>query len=700
MDTRSVASRSCKCLFVALALASWFQAGQEAQGEPVLVPRGAGWRYLDNGSNQGTNWQELWYDDDAWGFGHAELGYGDAVDGRPETTIISSGPDPDEPTITTYFRRFFYVSDVTAFTNVILRLLRDDGGIVYLNGIEAFRSGMPDGPVDYQTLAAWPGASGADERRYFTGSIDPGLLVNGINLLAVEIHQVDFASDDLSFDLELVANVDPTAEPVTLVRGPYLQSGTTTNLIVRWRTLEEVESRVQFGLTDGALDWEVFDPLLTSEHVVTLTNLAPDTKYYYAIGTSRVTLAGGADYHFVTAPLAGKPTRIWAMGDSGTAAVGGQAVQMRDAYYAYAGSRPTDLWLLLGDNAYYCGTDSEYQAAIFDVFQLMLRQTVAWSTIGNHETYGPQINGQFAYFQIFSMPTGGEAGGVPSGTENYYSFNYGNIHFVCLDSELSGRQPGTPMLVWLQEDLAANTSDWTIAFWHSPPYSKGSHDSDNLFDNFGNLTDMRANIVPILESYGVDLVLCGHSHNYERSYLLNGHYGFSTSLTPSMILDAGSGRPDDTGAYLKPSTGPVANLGTVYIVAGSSGWATFPTGRHPAIYTQILRVGSMVIDINGNRLDAKFLRETGAIDDYFTILKGAPAEPVRFATFRIGEGQVSAWWKSLRGRTYRVEKATNLQHPDWVPVSNDIQATGATTSWSDFAAPGADICFFRVVQLD
>jgi 3',5'-cyclic AMP phosphodiesterase CpdA len=94
------------------------------------------------------------------------------------------------------------------------------------------------------------------------------------------------------------------------------------------------------------------------------------------------------------------------------------------------------------------------------------------------------------------------------------------------------------MLTWLKADLEANSRDWLIAFWHSPPYTKGSHDSDNLFDNLGNMTEMRENAVRVLESYGVDLVMCGHSHIYERSYLINGHYGFSDSLEPEMIKDA------------------------------------------------------------------------------------------------------------------------------------------------------------------
>jgi len=75
------------------------------------------------------------------------------------------------------------------------------------------------------------------------------------------------------------------------------------------------------------------------------------------------------------------------------------------------------------------------------------------------------------------------------------------------------RATNSPMANWLRADLDANTNQWLIAFWHHPPYSKGSHDSDDEIE----LIEMRQNIVPILEAHGVDLVVCGHSHNYERS---------------------------------------------------------------------------------------------------------------------------------------------------------------------------------------
>jgi hypothetical protein len=676
----------------------WIGIPLATRAQTVLIASNAVWRYLEDGSDQGTAWREAWYDDDNWGIGHAELGYGDATEGRPEATVIGSASNGY---ITTYFRRFFYVTNVAGISNLTVRLMRDDGGVVYLNSVEIFRSAMPEGAINYLTLASPPGASGAEEYTFFERDVEPALLFDGINLVAVEIHQRIAGSSDLSFALELIANhgVQPPPLPV-LTRGPYLQCGTPSSVIVRWRTDLASDSRVRYGRDPGVLDQEILVAESITEHIVKLTGLSPDTKYYYAIGTSSDALASGADYSFVTSPSHGKPTRIWAIGDCGTASANYYGSWLvRDAYYGFEASRDTDVWLMLGDNAYGYGTDSEYQIAVFDTYQTLLRRSVLWSTIGNHETYAPQVGEPISYFDIFSFPMAGEAGGVPSGTENYYSFDYGNIHFVCLDSELSSRQPGDAMLNWLDADLSANTNEWTIAFWHSPPYSKGSHDSDNLFDNGGNMTQMRANVAPILENHGVDLVLCGHSHNYERSYLMHGHYGFSTELLPSMIRDAGSGRVNETGAYLKSSEEPGADEGTVYIVAGSSGWATFQTGRHPIMYEALLQMGSLVIDIDGERLDAKFLRETGAIDDYFTIIKGASPEPLRFATFQIQEGHLKAQWKSIAGYTYRIQKSASLENPLWIDQSDDILATGATTSWSDLADSGPGQVFFRVMQV-
>ncbi|MDQ6859879.1 MAG: metallophosphoesterase [Verrucomicrobiota bacterium] len=425
--------------------------------------------------------------------------------------------------------------------------------------------------------------------------------------------------------------------PPAVTRGPYLQTGTPTSLVIRWRTNVATDSRVRFGTAPDSLIFNADDTTATTEHQVKLTGLSAGTRYYYSVGSSTVTLAGGADFTFQTSPLIGSsaPTRIWVIGDSGEGTPA--AATVRDSYLNYTGTRATDVWLMLGDNAYENGTDAEYQTTLFDMYARPLRNTILWPTIGNHDTAESGTPpATLPYFNIFSLPANGEAGGVASATNRYYSFDYGSIHFICLDSMTSDRQPGGAMLTWLQRDLAATTQPWLIAYWHHAPYSRGIIDSDTD----PNCTDMRQNVVPILEKRGVDLVLAGHSHDYERSYLLNGHYGFSSTFTSAMIMNAGNGREDGAGAYRKP-TGLSANKGAVYNVVGSSAETRPGPLNYPAMFTSEQQLGSLVIDVVGDRLDARFLRETGVIDDYFTIRKDvansppsvALSSPVQNATF-------------------------------------------------------------------
>lgn len=583
--------------------------------DTVLVPANAVWRYLDNGSDQGTAWRMPSFNDSAWAAGQAELGYGDG----DEATTVGYGPDATNKYITTYFRHAFSVADPSVYQSLTLNVRRDDGAVVYLNGTEVFRSNMPSGSITYTTLAL-VAVGGSDETTYVVGTPSPSLLVAGTNVLAVEIHQANAASSDISFALELLAS-----GAATVTRGPYLQTGTPTSVVVRWRTNAVTDGRVRYGMDAGNLTAWADSSAFGTAHEVTVSGLAPNTRYYYSVGTTAVSLAGGdASYFFVTAPAPGtpKPTRVWVLGDSGTANANAAAV--RDAYLAYTGSRGTDLWLMLGDNAYPDGTDAQYQSAVFNMYPGVLRNTVLWPTLGNHDGQSADSATQTGpYYDIFTLPTRGEAGGIPSGTEAYYSFDNGNIHFIVLESFETDRSASGPMLTWLQQDLAATTQPWVIAFWHHPPYSKGSHDSDVDIE----MVQMRENALPILEAGGVDLVLTGHSHSYERSFLIDGHYGLSSTFTAAMKKDGGDGRTDGTGAYGKPTLGPAFHEGAVYAVAGSSGQTGGGALNHPAMFVSFNTLGSMVLDVNGNRLDAAFVDSTGVLRDYFTLTKGTSGSP-------------------------------------------------------------------------
>lgn len=411
--------------------------------------------------------------------------------------------------------------------------------------------------------------------------------------------------------------------PVSLTRGPYLQRGTTDEVIVRWRTDGPTDSRVVYGFSPDTLETTVVVPATVTEHRVVVSGLEPDTPYFYAVGSSSELLAGGdSTTAFSTSPLAGhsRAVRLWAMGDFGTGSP--DALAVRDGFLDWNAGARLDGWLALGDNAYPSGTDAEYTAGLFTVYPFMLRRVAFWPVLGNHDALSSDsttLSGP--YYESFSLPRAGEAGGRPSGTEAWYSFDLGDVHAVVLDSADSDLGPGSSMLEWLALDLAANSRPWMIVAFHHPPYTKGSHDSDNPADSAGRMAAMRENVLPILEAAGVDLVLAGHSHGYERSYLLDGHYGTSDTLVPAMIKDGRNGDPTGGGAYFK-ALGP--HGGTVYVVAGSGGHSAQPIGAHPALAVRRAEFGSLALSFQGDRARGWFIRADGSSGDRFEIVHQAP----------------------------------------------------------------------------
>ncbi|NOY71325.1 MAG: hypothetical protein GXP14_02945, partial [Gammaproteobacteria bacterium] len=197
-------------------------------GGPVtLIDTGSAWRYLDTGTDQGTAWKESGFNDSSWNSGAAQLGYGDG----DEATVVSFGGNASNKRITTYFRRSFNVSNSANVTALSLALLRDDGAIVYVNGTEVARSNLPGGAVGYTTRAL-TGIGGAAESVYNNYTIAPGLLQDGTNVVAVEIHQVSPSSSDLSFDLLLVASNGAAGSSPFVVYENDFDSGAVGNWVV------------------------------------------------------------------------------------------------------------------------------------------------------------------------------------------------------------------------------------------------------------------------------------------------------------------------------------------------------------------------------------------------------------------------------------------------------------------------------------
>ena len=165
----------------------------------VIIKTGSTWKYSDVGKDLGEAWRAAAFDDTAWKSGPARLGYGN--DG--EVTVVSFGPDKKNKHPTTYFRTEFNIDNVSRYKSLTVRLLRDDGAVVYLNGIEVVRDHMPEGDITYRTRAG-SNKSRVCERTFYEHEIPKTNLANGRNVLAVEIHQQSAGSSDLSFDLELL----------------------------------------------------------------------------------------------------------------------------------------------------------------------------------------------------------------------------------------------------------------------------------------------------------------------------------------------------------------------------------------------------------------------------------------------------------------------------------------------------------------
>lgn len=469
------------------------------------------------------------------------------------------------------------------------------------------------------------------------------------------------------------ASVEGSSEPVVtpplnegetnhFARSPYLQLATPNSMVIVWRTEGAIKPVVRYGTAADALEQatsesavvtrialttnkvelkkleekqpELFRlPKLHSapagqyQYEVRITGLTPNTRYYYGIfdGQRRLT-EPNESYHFVTHPPRGeaKAARIWVVGDSGTGREAQHNVHSSMIDWTSHEQRPIDFYLHLGDMAYQRGRDVEFQTRFFEMYEPTLRHVVCWPTMGNHEgSTSKGTNGVGPYYDAYVCPARGEAGGVPTGTEAFYSFDYGRIHFICLDSHDLDRKPTGLMARWLKLDLERAKSDWLIAFFHHPPYTKGSHDSDRE----KQLIEMRTHILPILESGGVDLVLTGHSHIYERSMLMDGAYETPT-VAEGVIFDDTEGDPR-TGEPYRKSAGLNPNSGTIQIVAGHGGTSNSRKGTMPVMRKIIVEHGSVVLDIDGDTLRGTMINKFGEVRDVFALQKRGVVEQRR-----------------------------------------------------------------------
>jgi hypothetical protein len=197
---------------------SHWQVRTPATRDTLLLPRNSVWRFNDSGQYPGDDWKDPGFDDALWASGPGELGYGDGN----ESTVLDFGPDEENKYPSSWFRTTFEIPDTSGLRNFQIRLMRDDGAIVYPNGEEVLRDNMPAGQIGPDTFAL-EFVGGMEEYEYFEYPVDLRHFSPGTNTLAVEIHQVSPVSSDISFDLELAATkilepdtLEYTENPLTL----------------------------------------------------------------------------------------------------------------------------------------------------------------------------------------------------------------------------------------------------------------------------------------------------------------------------------------------------------------------------------------------------------------------------------------------------------------------------------------------------
>ena len=293
-----------------------------AVGGDTLVNNNSYWKYLDDGSNQGTTWYtNAFTGANTWAAGNAELGYGDG----DEATVVGYGGNPSITHITTYFRRVFNVASESSYASLDLSLICDDGAVVYLNGTEIYRNNLPPqntNPTIGHTVFANNGTT--NENNWNNITLCNGVLLAGQpNVIAVEIHQASLASSDISFNLRLKGNTTGSC-PVVLTRKPYLQMIGTNSVVVRWQTSVPTDSKVSYG---AGLATVATNATSSREHEVAISGLVANTSYNYQIGylvPTTFNFPTDAQTFFKTALPTGTTTDFtaWVTGDFGTGNAG------------------------------------------------------------------------------------------------------------------------------------------------------------------------------------------------------------------------------------------------------------------------------------------------------------------------------------------------------------------------------------------
>ena len=445
---------------------------------------------------------------------------------------------------------------------------------------------------------------------------------------------------------------------VTLTRAPYLQQVSEHSALVAWRTSVAAACTLAYAPT-GAVPIRVVSPSGTS-HAVVLNGLLGATRYDYTV-RSGGQLAGGSDTYIRTAPPAdGSRVRFLAWGDSG------EPSSSLSAIAAMINAQSVDLALLLGDIIYPDGRASYYDPRYYQVFAPLLRHTPAWAAPGNHDY--PNLA---AYLGAWYLPTNSL-----TNSELFYSFDYGDIHFVSLDTNISFT---TNVLNWLTSDLDASTRRWKIVFFHHTVYSCGSA--------HGSSTSLINTLGPIFESHGVDLAIYGHDHDYERSFPMRARQVVDAAMEPN---------------YVDPA-------GPIYVVSGSTAKprSVSTSCAHTARITATPCVAR--VEVAGDLLTLEAVGSSGQILDRMTLRKtGSPppppppqgtltlSQPAGGQTYTLGSPMSIQWTSSAGVGPVRIELSRDGNGGPWETLFASTSNDGSEL-WN-VSGMASSSCWMRISE--
>ena len=453
-------------------------------GETVLIPAGAVWRYNASGQDLGISWRNAGFDDSSWPSGPAQLGYGDG----DEATLLPASPV--RPCY--YFRHSFQVTDPTAFQAVKVEVLRDDGCVVYLNGSEVARLNMPAGTITYNT---W--ASTASEYSWDPPEDVPNLLVPGTNILAVEVHQANSTSTDLSLDLRLTASSQVT---LTLASPADNASGLSQPVVL---------SAVPTSPTASSLNVSFYGRPLPAPAPDFSIVVLPDIQNYTA------QLNGGTADIFLS-------QIDWITSHQDAANI---------AYVAQLGDVSNN-----GDS----DTDESEWVNAFNGFARMEAATpeIAYGVaVGNHDQMVPAgdtepttlYNRYFGVSHFQSKPW--FQGAYDSRANNQYQvFNAGGLDFI---------------VIYLEYDPTANSAvlNWANALLQAYPAHRGIVVSHYILDSTGAWGAQGQAVYNALKANpNLFLMLCGHmAGEARRSDVYNEHTIHSLLADYQAYANGGNG---------------------------------------------------------------------------------------------------------------------------------------------------------------